>query len=72
MAVKAQLRQQLLARIRLDPAVSILDGLPMAVCRFGRAYRCRRLAGLAALGHDEGAKQADYGLRAHLWVCWSE
>ena len=69
-AVKAQLRQQLLTRIGFDPAISILDSFPMPVCRFGRAYRCRRLAGLAAFGRDEGAKQTFYGLRAHLRVCW--
>jgi hypothetical protein len=48
-AVKAQLRQQLLGQVGFDPAISILDSFPMRVCRFGRAYRCRRLAGLAAL-----------------------
>ena len=69
-AVKAQLRQQLLGQVSFDPAVSILDSFPMPVCRFGRAYRCRRLAGLAAFGRDEGAKQTYYGLRAHLRVCW--
>jgi Transposase DDE domain len=69
-AVKAQLRQQLLGRVSFDPQVSILDSFPMPVCRFGRAYRCRRLAGLAALGRDEGAKQTYYGVRAHLRVCW--
>ena len=69
-AVKAQFRQQLLARIGFDPAVSILDSFPMPVCRFGRAYRCRRLAGLATFGRDEGAKQTYYGVRAHLRVCW--
>jgi hypothetical protein len=69
-AVKAQLRQQLLAQVRFDPAVSILDSFPVPVCRFGRADRCRRLAGLAAFGRDEGAKQTSYGLRAHLRVCW--
>jgi hypothetical protein len=69
-AVKAQLRQQLLGRVGFDPAVSILDSFPMPVCRFGRAYRCRRLAELAAFGRDEGAKQTFYGLRAHLRVCW--
>ena len=42
----------------------------MPVCRFGRAWRCRRLAGLAAFGRDEGAKQTYYGVRAHLRVCW--
>ena len=69
-AVKAQLRQQLLGQVSFDPQVSILDSFPMPVCRFGRAYRCRRLAGLAAFGRDEGAKQTFYGVRAHLRVCW--
>ena len=69
-AVKAQLRQQLLGQVHFDPQVSILDSFPMPVCRFGRAYRCRRLAGLAAFGRDEGAKQTFYGVRAHLRSCW--
>jgi hypothetical protein len=69
-AVNAQLRQQLLGQLSCDPAVSILDSFPMPVCRFGRADRCRRLAGLAAFGRDEGAKQSFYGVRAHLRVCW--
>ena len=55
---------------RLRPQGSILDSFPVPVCRFGRAYRCRRLAELAAFGRDEGAKQTYYGLRAHLRVCW--
>jgi hypothetical protein len=69
-AVKAQLHQQLLGQVGYDPAISILDSFPMPVCRFGRAYRCRRLAELAGFGRDEGAKQTFYGLRAHLRVCW--
>jgi hypothetical protein len=69
-AVKAQLRQQLLGQVGFDPQVWILDSFPMPVCRFGRAYRCRRLAGLAAFGRDEGAKQTFSGVRAHLGVCW--
>ena len=69
-AVKAQLRQQLLGQVHFDQQVSILDSFPMPVCRFGRAYRCWRLAGLAAFGRDEGAKQMFYGLRAHLRICW--
>ena len=70
-AVKALLRQRVLGQVRFDSAISILDSFPMPVCRFGRAYRCQRLAELAAFGRDEGAKQTDYGLRAHLRVCWS-
>jgi hypothetical protein len=68
--VKAQLRQQLLSRVGFDPQVWILDSAPVPVGRFGRADRCRRLAGLAAFGRDEGAKQRFSGLRAHLGVCW--
>jgi hypothetical protein len=69
-AVKAQLCQQLLGLASFDPAISILDSFPVPVCRFGRAYRCQRLAELASFGRDEGAKQTFYGLRAHLRVCW--
>jgi hypothetical protein len=60
----------LLGQVGFDPAISVLDSFPMPVCRFGRAYRCQRLAELASFGHDEGAKQIFYGLRAHLRVCW--
>jgi hypothetical protein len=69
-AVKGQLGQQLLSQVGLDPQVSILDSFPMPVCRFGRADRCRRLAGLAAFGRDEGAKQTYDGVRAQLRGCW--
>jgi hypothetical protein len=69
-AVKHRLRQQLLGRVSFDPAIWILDSFPMPVCRFGRADRCRRLAGLAAIGRDERAKQTYYGVRAQLRVCW--
>jgi hypothetical protein len=69
-AVKARLRQHLLSQVRFDGAISMVDSFPMPVCRFARAYRCRRLAGLAAFGRDQGAKQTFYGLRAHLRVCW--
>jgi hypothetical protein len=43
----------------------------MPVCRFGRAYRCRRLVELARFGRDEGAKQTSWGteIRA-LPVSW--
>jgi len=69
-AIKAQLPHQLLGPAGFGPAVSVLDSFLMPVCRFGRAYRCRRLAGLATFGRDEGAKQTFCGLRAHLRLCW--
>jgi hypothetical protein len=69
-AVKAQLWQDLLSQIAMDPLLSLVDSFPVPVCRFGRAYRCRRLPGVAAFGQDETVKQTFYGLRAHLRVCW--
>jgi hypothetical protein len=67
---KARLRKHLLGRIRFDPEVSLIDSFPVPVCRFARAYRCRRLAEESAFGYDEMTKQTFYGLRAHLRVCW--
>jgi hypothetical protein len=40
------------------------------ICRFARAYRCRRLRELATWDHDEVTKQTQLGLRVHLRVCW--
>ncbi len=69
-AVKKMLWKHLLSRIRFDPEVSLIDSSPVPVCRFGRAYRCRRLAEESAFGYDEMTKQTFYGLRVHLRVCW--
>jgi hypothetical protein len=69
-AVKAQLHQELLGQVDFDPQICLVDSVAVPVCRFARAYRCRRLGELAAWGHDEVAKQTYLGLRAHLGVCW--
>mgnify|MGYP000333046426 CR=1 FL=1 len=69
-AVKARLWRYLLDQLEFDPQLSIVDSFPVSVCRFARAYRCRRLAEMSAYGYDEMAKQTFYGLRAHLRVCW--
>jgi hypothetical protein len=68
--VKEQLWQHLLTQVDYDPAISVVDSFPVPVCRFARAYRCRRLAAVAAFGYDELAKQTFYGLRAHVRICW--
>ena len=69
-AVKHRLHQHLLAQVAFDPQVCLVDSVAVPICRFARAYRCRRLRELAAWGHDEVAKQTYLGLRAHLRVCW--
>ena len=69
-SVKQRLHQHLVAQVDLDPQISLVDSVAVPICRFARAYRCRRLRELAAWGHDEVAKQTYLGLRAHLRVCW--
>jgi Transposase DDE domain len=55
------------------PAVAALDrngSLPVPVCRFARAHRCRGFPGIAGFGHDALPHQTYYGLRLHLCVTW--
>ena len=68
--VKAMLWRTLLSCIDYDPTESVIDSIPVPVCRFARAYRCRRLQEWSAYGHDEVARQTFFGLRAHLRICW--
>src|SRR3712207_5355763 len=69
-AVKQALWQHLAAGIRHDAAIVLIDSLPVPVCRFARAHRCRSFRGLAAFGYDPLAHQTYYGLRLHLRVTW--
>ena len=68
--VKRMLWKEMLAKIRFDPEVSLIDSCPVPTCRFARAHRCRRLAEESAFGFDEMSKQTFYGLRVHFRVCW--
>ena len=67
-AIKLALWRHLAAATRRDPALTLIDSLPVPVCRFARAYRCRAFRGLAAFGYDPVAHQTYYGLRLHLRV----
>jgi Transposase DDE domain len=69
-AIKLALWRHLAAATRRDPALTLIDSLPVPVCRFARAYRCRAFRGLAAFGYDPVAHQTYYGLRLHLLVAW--
>ncbi len=68
--LKERLWGLLLDRVRHDPALSVVDSVPTPVCRFGRAYTCRRFRGAAAFGHDPGSRATIYGFRHHLRICW--
>jgi hypothetical protein len=67
---KRALWQALLAEVACDPQLSIIDSVPVPICRFARAKRCRLFAGDAAFGYDELAHQTCYGFRAHVRVAW--
>jgi hypothetical protein len=67
--VKEALWQTILAQVPHDPGVALVDSFPIPVCRFARAYRCRRFRGEAAYGHDELNRQTYYGFRCHVRCC---
>ncbi len=68
--VKEHLWQELLAETPHDPTFALCDSLPLPVCLFARAYRCRRFKAEAAFGKDTLLKQTFYGFRVHMRVCW--
>lgn len=69
-AVKERLWGLVLGRLPHDPALSLVDSVPVPVCRFGRAHGCRRFRGQAAFGYDASSKCTFYGFRHHLRVAW--
>jgi hypothetical protein len=69
-AVKERLWALVRDRLPHDPTLSLVDSVPAPVCRFGRAYGCRRFRGQAAFGRDTGGKATFYGFRHHLRVAW--
>ena len=68
--VTEQVWGRLLDRVPHDPALSVVDSVPIPVCRFGRAYACSRFRGQAAFGRDPGSKATFYGFRHHLRISW--
>jgi len=68
--VKQALWRHLAAATRHDPALTLVDSLPVPACRFARAHRCRSFRGFAAFGYDALAHQTFYGFRLHLRVAW--
>jgi hypothetical protein len=69
-AAKEALWRHLVAQVRRDTQLSILDSVPVPVCRFARARRCRLFPGDAAYGRDPCLPGTFFGLRAHLRVAW--
>lgn len=56
--------------ISYDPSLSIVDSVPLPVCRFARAPWCVRFAGVASYGKDHADRQTFYGFRVHAQLSW--
>ncbi len=68
--VKYLVWRRLLQQVRFDPLISSLDSMPVPVCRFSRAKRCRLFPGQASYGKDSLQPGTFFGFRLHLRVCW--
>lgn len=51
-----------------DPALSLVDSMPLAICRFAHAPACQCFRGIARFGQDTSSRTVYYGLRLHLRV----
>jgi hypothetical protein len=68
--IKECLWQELLTLVPHDRGFAICDSMPLPVCLFARAYRCRRFKGEATFGKDTLLRQTFYGFRVHARLCW--
>jgi len=68
--MKVQLWRQLLQWLSFEPDLFIMDSMPLPICRFARANRCKRLQEVSAYGWDEVARQTYFGLRVHARIAW--
>ncbi|GHO83295.1 IS982 family transposase [Dictyobacter formicarum] len=59
------------AVIPYDPTISIVDSVPVPVCRFARVPWCVRFRGLASYGKDHVDRQTFYGFRLHAQISWT-
>jgi len=68
--VKQRVWQSVIRKITSTSQLSIVDSLPIPVCQFARAYRCRLFRGEAAFGKDMLVRQTFYGFRIHVRLAW--
>ncbi len=66
---KALLQQRLAAKLgAVTSEVHLVDGIPIPLCGFSRAPRCRSFKGEAAYGYCAAKKQIYYGFHGHLLI----
>jgi hypothetical protein len=66
---KERLQQQLAAQMgAFVDDIHLVDGIPIALCGFSRAARCRSFRGETTFGYCAAKKQTYYGFHGHLLV----
>jgi len=61
---------RLVAHGAIDPAVMIVDSMPVPVCHPARNARCRRFRGTADFGMDPMRKKFFFGFKLHVRLTW--
>jgi len=61
--IRCNLRDELAG---VMPFIQIVDSMPLPVCHYARAGRCRSFSGEAAFGVCESKKEKVYGFKIHL------
>lgn len=67
---KEALWPRAVADIPCDPALAMIDSIPVPVCRLAHAQHCHRLRAESAYGRDATSRSFLYGLRVHVRVSW--
>jgi hypothetical protein len=66
---KERLQRQFAVQLgAVADAVHLVDGIPIPLCGFNRAPRCRSFQGEAAYGYCAAKKQTYYGFHGHLLI----
>jgi hypothetical protein len=65
-----QILQETLAKAlgAFSDSLHLIDGLPMPICKFARAYSNRTFKGEAAYGYCAAKKERYYGFHSHLII----
>lgn len=58
-------KQAILAHLWPPGDISVIDGVPLPLCVFARARRCRRMREAAAYGHCAAKKMTFWGLKGY-------
>jgi len=70
MSVKQEMQERLSQIDQGDP-ILLVDGVPLPVCHFARAPRCRSFGDAASFGYCAAKKETYYGFKGHMVIAAS-